>query len=310
MFNGKDLTSQVIWKTAYFEVKHIRKLHFESTWPTCVLPTIPESPWPAKQLAMARPWLGCGQNHNHWVGMKFPTSTSGTSPLFAGWITIEWCWTSIFYGWIMNSDNSHTPQGQLFLGSPCGWLSRSSPWKQSQPTSDCQLPLISSSQDAHTPEVPLSEIGCTSKLYILYIYTRYVMCIYIHTLYTYIRIWLICKFICVYYTFSLCVCVYTCYFACLYMYMYTVCVSLTPVRFPRPKHLENQTNQWVTRLRGMRKITHNFNVVLVTCCYLSPFWRSMSDYLLCIPKGNLLGPPNTIESAPGIIPSHTFTLDS
>ena len=28
--------------------------------------------------------------------------------------------------------------------------------------------------------------------------------------------------------------------------------------------------------------------------YLSALWRSMTDYLLCIPAKNLLGPPNTI----------------
>ena len=99
--------------------------------------------------------------------------------------------------------------------------------------------------------------------------------IYTHIHYIlYIRICLICVFMCIYIygypyiyiymcvcmlSFSLCVCVrvYTCYFACLYMNMYTVCVSLTPVRFPRPKHLENQTNQWVTRLREWGKSPTN-----------------------------------------------------
>ena len=142
----------------------------------------------ATGLGQAMTWLWT--KPQPLVGMKFPTSTSGTSPLFAGWITIEWCWTSIFYGWIMNSDNSHTPQGQLFLGSPCGWLSRSSPWKQSQPTSDCQLPLISSSQDAHTLRYPCPKSDVlVNYIYYIYIYTRYVMCIYIYTytiyLYTY-----------------------------------------------------------------------------------------------------------------------------
>ena len=112
------------------------------------------------------------------------------------------------------------------------------------------------------PEIPLSEIGCTSKSYsYIYIHTHYVMYKYIYTytlytlytymsdlcIYVYIYIWLpIYIYMCVcMLSFSLCVCVrgYTCYFACLYMNMYTVCVSLTPVRFPRPKHLENQTNQ-------------------------------------------------------------------
>ena len=58
----------------------------------------------ARQAGQAMTWLWA--KPQPLVGMKFPISTSGTSPLFAGWITIEWCWTSIFYGWIMNSDNS------------------------------------------------------------------------------------------------------------------------------------------------------------------------------------------------------------
>ena len=132
------------------------------------------------------------------------------------------------------------PQGQLFLGSPCGWLSRSSPWRQSQPTSECQHNRsvdLKLEIGCTYSEIPLSEIGCTSKSYSILIY------IYIHTytLYTYIRICLICVFMCIYMathiyiymlSFSLCVCVrvYTCYFACLYMYMYTVCVCLTHTR--------------------------------------------------------------------------------
>ena len=162
------------------------------------------------------------------VGMKFPTSTSGTSPLFAGWITIEWCWTSIFYGWIMNSDNSHTPQGQLFLGSPCGWLSRSSPWKQSQPTSDCQLPLISSSQDAHTLRYPCPKSDVLVN-YIYYIYTHVMLCvyIYIHYILIYVYDWSVNLYVYIY-LFTMCLCVHVLF--CMFIHVYVYCMCLTHTR--------------------------------------------------------------------------------
>jgi hypothetical protein len=118
------------------------------------------------------------------------------------------------------------------------------------------------------PEIPLSEIGCTSKSYSdIYIHTHYVMYkyIYTYTLYTlytymsdlciYVYIYMathIYIYVCMHaFLFTMCLC--ACVHVLFCMFMYTVCVSLTPVRFPRPKHLENQTNQWVTRLREWGK---------------------------------------------------------
>jgi hypothetical protein len=130
------------------------------------------------------------------------------------------------------------------------------------------VPLISSSKsDAHTLRYHCPKSDVRVNHIHIYIYTHTMLCINIYThihYILYIRICLICVFMCIYiwlpiyiyvcmhaFLFTMCLC--ACVHVLFCMFMYTVCVSLTPVRFPRPKHLENQTNQWVTRLREWGK---------------------------------------------------------
>ena len=127
------------------------------------------------------------------------------------------------------------PQGQLFLGSPCGWLSRSSPWRQSQPTSECQHNRsvdLKLEIGCTYSEIPLSEIGCTSKSYsiLIYIYT------YIHYILIYAYVWSV--YLCIYiymathiyiyaflFTMCLCACVHVLFCMFIHVYVYCMCLS-------------------------------------------------------------------------------------
>ena len=190
--------------------------------------------WPGHAPSLARPWLGCG-----------------TSPLFAGWITIECCWTSIEnYGWIMNSDNS-----QKNLKASCFLAHLVVDFQDLLLEDNLNQPRIASFRSVDLkleigctyPEIPLSEIGCTSKSY-SYIYTHTMLCINIYThihYILYIRICLICVFMCIYiymathiyiyvcmhaflFTMCLCACVHVLF--CMFIHEYVYCVCLTHTR--------------------------------------------------------------------------------